>query len=150
VKRAAFFVVGYAGGRSCGLPVSPQETTTITEQTTLDYRRDFDGLNPDERARVSVVLRRSYELLRDSPRSFFSRAQRPLPIHLKDGLNPSLYSLRVGRDIRLIMAVDGDPVFGRTLVTLFRVVRHDEAERSYRSVAHLLYRDRMERNNGAR
>jgi hypothetical protein len=47
------------------------------------------------------------------------------------------------------MAVDDDPVFGRILVTLFRVVRYDEEERSYRSTAHLLYRNRIERNGGA-
>ena len=46
----------------------------------------------------------------------------------------------------LILAVDDDPVFGQTLVTLFRVVRHDEVDRSYRSIAHLLYRHRIERN----
>ncbi|MGP8246090.1 MAG: hypothetical protein ACLQVN_16420 [Bryobacteraceae bacterium] len=132
------------------MPVSPQETIAITEQTTLDYRRDFDRLNADDQARVLLALRRSYELLRARPRSFFSRAQRPLRVHLKGGLSPSLCSLRVGRDIRLIVAVDDDPVFGRTLVTLFRVVRQDEVERSYRSIAHLLYRDRMARNNGVR
>jgi len=132
------------------LPVSPQERTTITEQTTAGFRRDLDRLSPDDRASVLETLRRSYELLRDSPRSFFARAQRPLPIHLKGGLSSSLYSLRVGRDIRLILAVDDDPVFGQTLVTLFRAVRHDQVERSYRSIAHLLYRNQIERNNGAR
>jgi predicted RNase H-like HicB family nuclease len=94
------------------------------------------------------TLRGGYELLRDNPRSFFAKAQRPLPIHLKGGFSSSLYSLRAGRDIRLIMAVDDDPVFRQILVTLFRVVRQDEVGRSYRSVAHLLYRNRIGRNGG--
>jgi hypothetical protein len=106
----------------------------------------LDGLSPDDRARVLETLRRSYALLRDNPRSFFGKAQRPLPIHLKGGLSSSLYSLRAGRNIRLIMAVDDDPVFGQVLVTLFRVVRHEEVERSYRSIAHMLYRNQIERN----
>jgi mRNA-degrading endonuclease RelE of RelBE toxin-antitoxin system len=131
------------------LPVSPRERTAITEQTTPGFRHDLDRLSPDDRARVLETLRRSYGLLRDNPRSFFAKAQRPLPIHLKGGLSSSLYSLRVGRDIRLIMAVDDDPVFGQTLVTLFRVVRHGEVDRSYRSIAHLLYRNRIERNGRA-
>jgi hypothetical protein len=46
------------------------------------------------------------------------------------------------------MAVDDDPVFGQILVTLFRVVRHDAEQRSYRSTAHLLYGNRIERNGG--
>jgi mRNA-degrading endonuclease RelE of RelBE toxin-antitoxin system len=106
-------------------------------------------LSPDDRARVLESLRCSYALLRDNPRSFFAKAQRPLPIHLKGGFSSSLYSLRVGRDIRLIMTVDDDPVFGQILVTLFRVVRHDEVDRSYRLIAHLLYRNRIERNGRA-
>jgi hypothetical protein len=52
--------------------------------------------------------------------------------------------------MRLIVAVDDDLVFARILVTLFWVARHDEVERSYRSVAHLLYRNQIERNGGAR
>ena len=132
------------------MPVSTQERTTITEQTTADFRRDLDRLSPDERASVTESLRRSYEVLRTSPRSFFARAQRPLPIHLKGGLSPSLYSLRAGRGIRLIVAVDDDPVFGQTLVTLFRAVRHEEVEQSYRSIAHLLYSSPIKGNNGAR
>ena len=131
------------------MPISLQEKTAITEQTTPGFRHDLDGLSPDDRARVLETLRRSYGQLRDNPRSFFAKAQRPLPIHLKGGLSSSLYSLRAWRNIRLIMAVDDDKVFGQILVTLFRVVRHDEEERSYRSTAHLLYRNRIERNGGA-
>ena len=52
-------------------------------------------------------------------------------------------------NIRLIMTVDDDPVFEQTLVTLFRVVQHNEPERSYRSIAHLLYRNQSERNGRA-
>lgn len=49
-----------------------------------------------------------------------------------------------GRDIRLIMAVDDDPVSGLILVSLFRVVHLDELDRSYRSIAHRLYRNMQE------
>ncbi|MGA3028382.1 MAG: hypothetical protein ABSF98_26845 [Bryobacteraceae bacterium] len=131
------------------MPVSSRENTTITEQTTPDFRNDLDRLSPDDRVRVRETLSRSYELLRDNPRSFFARAQRPLPIHLKGGLSSSLYSLAVGRDIRLIMAVDDDPIFGQILITLFRAVGHDKVERSYRSITHLLYRNQIARNGGA-
>jgi hypothetical protein len=128
------------------LPVSPQERTAITEQTTSGFRHDLDSLSPEDRARVLETLRHSYGLLRDNPRSFFAKAKRPIPIHLKGGLSSSLYSLRAGRDLGLILAVDDDPIFGQILVTLFRVVRHGEVDRSYRSIAHLLYRNQIERN----
>jgi mRNA-degrading endonuclease RelE of RelBE toxin-antitoxin system len=131
------------------LSVPPPDRSTITEQTTPEFRHDLDRLSPDERERVHEALRRSYELLREDPRSFFARVGRPSPIHLKGGLHSSLYKLGAGRDIRLILAVDDDPIFGQTIVTLFRAVRRDQVERSYRSVARLLYNNHLERNGGA-
>ena len=86
--------------------------------------------------------------VRPGPGSF-SKVYRPVQIQLKGGLGSSLYSLRAGRDIRLILTVDDDPVFGQTLATLFRVVQHDELERAYRSIAQLLYRNQMDSRNGA-
>lgn len=134
---------------SCTLPVSAPEKTTVTEQTTLGFRHDLDNLSPNDRARVLETLRHGYRLLQDSPRNFFAKTQRPLPIHLKGGLTSSLYSLRVGRDLQIIMTVDDDPIFGQFVVTLFRVVSREELERSYRSIARLLYRNQIERNGSA-
>jgi mRNA-degrading endonuclease RelE of RelBE toxin-antitoxin system len=122
------------------------EPKAITEQTTPEFRNDLNRLNSEERASVAVALRRSYDLLRNNRGSFFARAKRPQAILLKGGVSSSLYSLRVGRDIRLIVAVDEDPVFAQTLVTLFRAVHHNELDRAYRSVASGLYRDQIQRN----
>lgn len=72
------------------MPVSPQERTAITEQTTSGFRHDLDSLSPEDRARVLETLRHSYGLLRDNPRSFFAEVKRPIPIHLKGGLSSSL------------------------------------------------------------
>ncbi|HEV2689605.1 MAG TPA: hypothetical protein VGV35_13675 [Bryobacteraceae bacterium] len=132
------------------MPASSQEKPAITEQTTPEFRRDLERLSAEEQASVLATLRHSYELLRNNRREFFAKTLRPVPIHLKGGLNSSLYALRVGRDIRLVLAVDDDPVFGQVLVTLFRAVHHNEVDRSYRSVANLLYRNQVERNGGAR
>ena len=97
---------------------------------------------------MSETLNQTYEQLRHNRRALFAKLQRPLAIQLKDGLGASLYSLRVGRDIRIILTIDDDPIFARMLVTLFRVVRRDELTQAYRSTAHLLYRDLTESRNG--
>jgi mRNA-degrading endonuclease RelE of RelBE toxin-antitoxin system len=85
------------------------EPIAITEQTTPEFRNDLDRLSSEDRARVAVALRRSYDLLRNNRESFFARAKRPQAIQLKGGFSSSLYSLRVGQDLRLIVAVDEDP-----------------------------------------
>jgi hypothetical protein len=123
------------------------ESIAITEQTTPEFRNDLDRVSPEDRARVAIALRRSYDLLRNNRGSFFARAKRPEAIQLKGGFSSSLYSLRVGQDIQLIVAVDEDhPVFARTLITLFRAVHNNELDRAYRSVASGLYRNQIERN----
>jgi hypothetical protein len=132
---------------SGGVPTSV-EPTAITEQTTPEFRDDLSRLSTEDRTRINEALRHNYELLRNDRRSFFARARRPQAIQLKGGLTSSLYSLPAGRDIRLIMAVDDDPVFAQTLVTLFRAVRHDEINRAYRSIAARIYRNQIERNGG--
>ena len=118
----------------------------ITEQTTPEFRNDLNRLSSEERARVAVELRRSYDLLRNKRDAFFMRVKRPQAVQLKGGFSSSLYSVRVGRDIRLIVAVDADPIFGQMLVTLFRAVHHDKLDRAYRSVANALYRNQIQRN----
>jgi hypothetical protein len=100
--------------------------------------------------KVREALDRSYADLRDNPPAFFARAERPPSVQLKGGFTSSLYALRAGRDIRIVMAVDEDPVFGRTIVTLFRVVHQDELKRSFRSIARTLYRNPIQPTNGAR
>lgn len=122
------------------------EPIANTEQTTPEFRNDLNRLNSEDRARVAVALSRSYDLLRNKRGSFFARAERPQAIQLKGGFSSSLYSLRVGPNIRIIAAVDEDPVFARTLVTLFRAVHHNELDQAFRSVASGLYRNQIRRN----
>jgi len=132
------------------LPLATQEQTPLVEQTTPGFRLDWERLSPTDRAAVRQALDRGYAVLRDNRRAFFAKVRRPPSIQLKSGFTSSLYSLRAGRDIRVIIAVDDDPVFGQTLITLFRVVPQDELERSFRSIARVLYGNQIHRANGAR
>jgi hypothetical protein len=98
---------------------------------------------------MQASLKRAYALLRENRPQFFSELYQPLPIHLKGGLGSSLYSLRVDVDTSIILTVDEDPIFGQTVVTLFRAVPRGEEQRAYRSITHLLYGGQLDRRNGA-
>jgi mRNA-degrading endonuclease RelE of RelBE toxin-antitoxin system len=115
-----------------------------------EFREDLTRLSAEDRTSVAAALRRNYELLRNDRRSFFAKATQPYSIQLKGGLNSSLYSLRAGADLRLIMAVDDDPVFSRTLVTLFRAIRSDEVRRAFRLTADRIYKGRTGTNGSYR
>ena len=101
-------------------------TTAIVERTTAEFRRDWERLSSADQRQVQDALNSAYSLLREDRPRLLSKLHRPLKIQLKRGFGSSLSSLRAGRDIRLILTVDDDPVFRQTVVTLFRLVRHDE------------------------
>jgi hypothetical protein len=63
----------------------------------------------------------------------------PHPIALPDGLESSLYVLKVAPQIRVILAIDNDPIFDRRLITLFRAVEQDELNQAFDSIAQTLY-----------
>ena len=120
--------------------------TQVVEQTTAEFRKDWQRLSTPDRKQVRDSLNRTYELLHHDKRSFAARLQRPVVLRLTGGLGASLYSLRAGRDLRIILTIDDDPLFGRTLVTLFRAVRHDDLAGAYRSIAHALYAGELVQN----
>jgi hypothetical protein len=52
-----------------------------------------------------------------------------------------LYTLKVLEKLSLILTVDEDPIFGQVVFTLFRVVKQNELNRAYQSVAKSLYQE---------
>src|SRR5262249_8438021 len=75
-----------------------------------------------------------------SDRKAFSRGlTQPCPANLANGFKSSLYAFKVSASLRVIFAVDDDPIFGQTLVTLLRVVRQQELSKAYQQTATALY-----------
>lgn len=64
---------------------------------------------------------------------------RPHKIKMPEGLESSLYVLRVSPQIRVILTIEADPLFDQKVITLFRVVKHDDMERAFNSIAESLY-----------
>lgn len=65
----------------------------------------------------------------------------PHPIELPNGLESSLYVLKAAPQIRVILAIDNDPIFDRRLITLFRAVKRDELNQAFDSLAKILYQN---------
>ena len=66
---------------------------------------------------------------------------RPYKVSLSQGMDSTLYVLRSTPSIRVILTIDDDPLFERKIVTLLRVVKHDEIDRAFRSAAESLYQN---------
>lgn len=64
----------------------------------------------------------------------------PLPTEL-NGYESSLYVLKTSQNLRVILTVDEDPIFGQTIFTLFRVIKDDEFDGVYKDLVASLYQD---------
>ncbi|MEA5532409.1 hypothetical protein [Crocosphaera sp. XPORK-15E] len=63
-----------------------------------------------------------------------------------NGYESSLYTLKISQQLRVILAVDEDPIFGQVIFTLFRVVKHDDLDQAYQSIAESLYQEILHDN----
>lgn len=61
-----------------------------------------------------------------------------------NGYEPSLHTLKVSQELRMILAVDEDPIFGQVIFTLFRVVKHNDLDTAYKGVAEVLYQELLD------
>ncbi len=106
---------------------------------TLSFEKDLKKLGAREKDRVVVAIDR-YAATFDSALDVSTRhIYRPHKINMPEGLESSLYVLRVSPQIRVILTIEEDPLFDQKIITLFRAVKHDDMERAFNSIAESLY-----------
>ena len=118
----------------------------ILIESTRGFEKDLAKLSEDEKAVVIQKINDSASLLPNQKADVYRKLRRlrlPLNINADES---SLYTLTVSRTIRVIWAVDEDPIFGQVIFTLFRVVKHDDLDRAYQAVAESLYQDMLHNN----
>jgi mRNA-degrading endonuclease RelE of RelBE toxin-antitoxin system len=106
---------------------------------TRPFEKDLKRLGAREKDRVIVAIDR-YAAIFDAALDVSTQhIYRPHKINMPDGLESSLYVLRVSAQIRVILTIEEDPLFDQKIITLFRVVKHDDMERAFNSIAESLY-----------
>jgi hypothetical protein len=118
----------------------------ILIESTRGFEKDLTKLSEDEKAAVIQKINDCASLFPTHKANFYRKLRRlRLPTNL-NGYESSLYTLRVSRTLRVIWAVDEDPIFGQVIFTLFRVVKDDDLDRAYQGVAESLYQDLLHHN----
>ena len=115
-------------------------------ESTRSFEKDLDRLSNEEKA-ITVKKINDCASLFPSQKADVYRKLRSLP--LLSGLNgyeSSLYTLKVSQKLRVILAVDEDPIFGQVIFTLFRVVKHDDLDKAYQGIAESLYQEILHHN----
>jgi hypothetical protein len=58
-------------------------------------------------------------------------------------MDSTLYSMKVGHNLRILLAVDDDPLFDQTIFTLLRVIQHKDLSKAYKGIAESLYQSTL-------
>ena len=112
-------------------------------QATKKFEKDLKDLPTGDAQRVISLLNRNCSLLKQDPADFYRTVNKPLIVQLKEGMDSTLYSMRVGRDLRILLAVDDDPLFGQTIFTLLRLVSHKDLSKAFKDIAESLYQSTL-------
>src|SRR5262249_26305482 len=123
-------------------PVEPAPRAGEAElvfQSTKAFEADIERLPGKEGERFMERTNLRCRLLPTDRQTLGADWSRPYVARLSQGLESTLYVMRVGGQRRAILTLDDDPIFGRTVVTLLRLVPRREADEAYRDVASRLY-----------
>jgi hypothetical protein len=112
-------------------------------QATKKFEKDLQDLPPSDAQLVISHLNRNCSLLKQNPAAFYQTVHKPLIVQLKEGMDSTLYSMRVGHDLGILLAVDDDPLFNQTIFTLLRLVRRKDLSKVFRGIAESLYQSAL-------
>ncbi|XZN99300.1 MAG: hypothetical protein ACM65K_13860 [Microcoleus sp.] len=118
----------------------------ILIESTKGFENDLTKLSEDEKTTAIQKINDCASLFPTKKAELYRKLRRlRLPTNL-NGYESSLYTLTVSPTLRVIWAVDEDPIFGQVIFTLFRVVKHDDLDKAYQGVAESLYQDMLHHN----
>lgn len=115
-------------------------------EATRGFEKDLDRLSEDEKALAIQKINNCASLFPTQQAEVYNQLSRLPLVSDLNGYDSSLYTLKVSQELRLILAVDEDPIFGQVIFTLFRVVKHADLDKAYQSVAESLYQDFIRHN----
>jgi mRNA-degrading endonuclease RelE of RelBE toxin-antitoxin system len=115
-------------------------------ESTRSFEKDLDRLSEDEKALAVKKINDCASLFPTQKADVYRKLRRLPLISDLNGYESSLYKLKISQKLRMILAVDEDPIFGQVIFTLFRVVKQDELEQAYKNVAESLYKELLYHN----
>lgn len=111
----------------------------ISIEITRNFEKDLKKLSEKDRERIKEKI----NFLIDSFRNNGNTRQlyRLHKIQLPQNLSSSLFVYKIDLNLRTILTFENDPLFGQTVFTFFRVVKHADLEKTFNSVSDSLYQN---------
>ena len=115
-------------------------------ESTKHFEKDLTTLGEDAKAEVVQKINDCASIFPSQKANVYRQLRRiPIASNL-NGYESSLYILRISQKLKVILAVDEDPIFGQVIFTLFRAVKPDDLDKAYKSVAESLYQELLHHN----
>lgn len=112
----------------------------IVVESTETFNQDLAAFTEAERSIILEQIQRGIPLLFDDKNYQKRRLHQFYYFELPHDYGSSLYSFIVNYRLRVILTWDDDPIFERTLITLFRVTNSQNVAEVYRQVGEQIYR----------
>jgi hypothetical protein len=113
----------------------------ILIESTNGFEKDISRLSESDRKIAIQKINNCADLFSTQKDNKYHELHRlPLPTEL-NGYESSLYTLKISQNLKVILTVDEDPIFGQIIFTLFRVIKEDEFDKAHKDVAASLYQE---------
>ena len=113
----------------------------IVIESTKSFEKNLAQLSESDKTAVVQNINNCAQLFTTQRTDVYRRLKRlRLPLDL-NGYESSLYVLRVSQKLRVILAVDEDPIFDQVIFTLYRLVKRDNLDKEYQGIAESLYQE---------
>jgi mRNA-degrading endonuclease RelE of RelBE toxin-antitoxin system len=108
---------------------------------TRHFEKDLKHFSKENQHRIADSINEYTPVFDTEQGDSTQHIYQPCKVQLSEGLDSSLYVLRVNPKIRVLLTIEDDPLFDRKLVTLIRVVNHDKLDNAFNAIVDALYKN---------
>ena len=98
------------------------------------FDKDLKKISSLDQNTIAKKINQVVELLKDNQNTS-SHLNKIHKFHFGGNLDSSLYVLKINKDLRIILTSEEDPLFDEHILTLLRIVKHDDLDKTFRGLA---------------
>jgi mRNA-degrading endonuclease YafQ of YafQ-DinJ toxin-antitoxin module len=111
----------------------------ILIEITKSFEKDLKKLSQKDQEKIKEKINFLVDTFQETGN--VRQLYRLHKIQMPPNLSSSLFVYKIDLHLRTILTFENDPLFNQTVLTLFRVVRHGDLEKTFKSVADSLYQN---------
>lgn len=115
-------------------------------ESTSQFETNFAQLTDKEKKLVIDNINNCIKRFSENKITVYNQLQQINDLSLKQNYESSLYVLEVADNLKVILTIDEDPIFSKTIFTLLQVVHPEDVKKVYQEVAAYLYQDLIATN----